>query len=72
TSSCSQCGQLNEPVCNYDTQFSGIISMINQSANGALQSLSEQLTEFTPEQSIELLDNIISKGINTSLVNATE
>uniref|UniRef100_A0A1X7UAB2 GAIN-B domain-containing protein n=1 Tax=Amphimedon queenslandica TaxID=400682 RepID=A0A1X7UAB2_AMPQE len=72
TSSCSQCGQFNEPVCNYDTQFSSIISMINQSANGALQSLSEQLTQFTLEQSIVLLDNIISKGINTSVVNATE
>ncbi|XP_019855328.1 PREDICTED: uncharacterized protein LOC109584161 [Amphimedon queenslandica] len=72
TSSCSQCGQLNEPVCNYDTQFSGIISMINQSANGALQNLSKQLNQFTPEQSIVLFDTIISRGINTSVVNATE
>ena len=45
---------------------------INQSPNGALQNLSEQLTQFTPEQSIVLFDTIINQGINTTVMNATE
>ena len=90
TRSCSQCGLFDEPICNYDSQFSSIISMvitiikfimndacicffkINQSPNGALQNLSEQLTQFTPEQSIVLFDTIINQGINTTVMNATE
>uniref|UniRef100_A0A1X7UA10 GAIN-B domain-containing protein n=1 Tax=Amphimedon queenslandica TaxID=400682 RepID=A0A1X7UA10_AMPQE len=55
--------------CDHLTHFA--ILPVNQSPIGALQSLFEELDQFTPVQSIELLDIIINRVINIT-VDVTE